>query len=154
MPGISTIGSILHRINNSRGMLGPFLLLLPSVWSACPDHPAPANGKLVASPWQENTLTIRWKGQTNKLPQKQTIKQPKQTAPGRRTHWPSGGTSKQKQDHLRRMTIAPDQTIINSSTNQDIDKKCTHTNSHWQENTLSIRWKKQTKIKTVIHTLN
>ena len=84
-------------LKNSRGMLGPFLLLLPTVWSACPDHPAPANGKLVVSPWQENTLTIRWNKQTNFLKNKQSNNDtPKQTAPGRRTHWPSGGKSKQK----------------------------------------------------------
>ena len=52
-------------------MLGPILLLLPMVWSACPDHPSPANGKLVASPWQENTLAIRWNKQTNFLKNKQ-----------------------------------------------------------------------------------
>jgi len=35
------------------------LLLLPSVWSACPDHPSPTHGSLVASPWQADTLAIR-----------------------------------------------------------------------------------------------
>ena len=36
------------------------LLLLPSIWSACPDHPPPNHGSLVASPWQPDTLAIRW----------------------------------------------------------------------------------------------
>ena len=36
------------------------LLLLPSVWSACPDHPSPTHGSLVTSPWQPDTLAIRW----------------------------------------------------------------------------------------------
>ena len=83
--------------HNPRAMRGGLLLLLPSTWSACPDHqgvpkwfrvsigetmigqkegprlrpwtilgdptdhPTPNNGKLVDSPWQEDTLAIRLK---------------------------------------------------------------------------------------------
>ena len=43
-----------------RKMWTAALLLLPSVWSACPDHPPPNHGSLVASPWQPDTLAIRW----------------------------------------------------------------------------------------------